>query len=65
MTSLCADLSSDVGIGLELDATAVKGILDQQGISNVRHIEVNCLWLQKQAAKKFVPLFKIPGEKHC
>ena len=62
MRSLCADLGSDVGIGLELDATAAKGILDRQGLAKVRHIDVNCLWLQEQCAKKMVPLVKIPGE---
>ena len=41
MKSLCADLGSDVGIRLELDATAAKGILDRQGLAKVRHIDVN------------------------
>ena len=45
------DMGSDVGITLELDATAAKGILDRQGIAKVRHIDVNCLWLQEQCAK--------------
>ena len=55
-------MGSDMGITLELDATAAKGILDRQGIAKVRHIDVNCLWLQEQCAKKIVPLTKIPGE---
>jgi hypothetical protein len=62
MRSLCADLGSDFGIRLELDATAAKGILDRQGLAKVRHIDVNYLWLQEQCAKKMVPLVKIPGE---
>ena len=62
MRSLCADLGSDVGIRLELDATAAKGILDRQGLAKVRHIDVNCLWLQEKCAKKMVPLVKILGE---
>ena len=60
--TLCQDMGSNVGIVLELDATAAKGILDRQGIAKVRHIDVNCLWLQEQCAKKVVPLAKIPGE---
>ena len=43
--TLCNDLGFEVDISLELDATAAKGILDRQGISKVRHIDVNCLWL--------------------
>ena len=60
--TLCKDLGTEVDVSLELDATAAKGILDRQGISKVRHIDVNCLWLQQQCAKKIVPLVKIPGE---
>ena len=61
MKSLCADLGSDVGIRLELDATSAKGILDRQGLAKVCHIDVNCLWIQEQSAKKMVPLGKILG----
>ena len=60
--TLCHDIVWNLDIPLELDATAAKGILDRQGISKVRHIDVICLWLQEQAAKKLVPLVKIPGE---
>ena len=38
-----------------LFTTAAKGILDRQGIAKVRHIDVNCLWLQERCAKKIVP----------
>ena len=60
--TLCKDLGSDVGITLELDAIAAKGILDRQGIAKVRHLDVNCLWFQEQCAKKMHPFFKIAGE---
>ena len=60
--TLCKYMGADMGIRLELDATAAKGLLDRQGIAKVRHIDVNCLWLQEQCAKKIVPLNQIPGE---
>lgn len=60
--TLCEDMGSQVSVRLELDATAAKGILDRQGLAKVRHIDVNCLWLQEQCAKKLIPLEKIPGE---
>ena len=44
--TLCKDMGSDLGIRLELDATAANWIFDRQGIAKVRHIGVNCLWLQ-------------------
>ena len=62
MRSLCADIGSDVGILLELDATAAKGILDRQGLAKVRLIDVNCLWLHEQCAKTILPLVRILGE---
>ena len=51
-----------MSIVLQLEATAAKGILDRTGLAKVRHIDVNCLWLQEQCAKKLVPLVKKPGE---
>ena len=60
----CEDLGESVGIVLEVDATAAKGILDRTGIAKVRHIDVNCLWLQAPCAKILVPLVTIPGEHH-
>ena len=60
--TLCEDLGESLSIVLQLDATAAKGILDRTGLAKVRHIDVNCLWLQEQCAKKLVPLVKIPGE---
>ena len=36
--------------------------MDRQGLTKVRHIDVNCLWLQEQCANKMVPLVKILGE---
>ena len=57
-------MGSDMGIRLELDATAAKGILDRQGIAEVRRIDINCVRLQRQCAKKILPLTKIPGEEN-
>ena len=57
---MCADMS----IRFELDATAAQGILTGRALPKVRHIDVNCLWLQEQCAKKMVPLNKIPGEEN-
>ena len=60
--TLCEDLGESLSIVLELDATAANGILDRTGLAKVRHIDVNCLWLQEQCAKNLVPLITIPGE---
>ena len=52
MKTICEDLRETVGIVLELDATATKGILDRTGLAKVGNIDVNCLWLHEQCAKR-------------
>ena len=59
--TLCEDLGDSLGIVLELDATASKGVIDRTGLAKVRHIDVNCLWLLDHCAQTFVPLVRIPG----
>ena len=65
LATLCQDMGAETGIRLNLDATAAKGILERQGISKVRHIDVNVLWLQQQVARKLVPLIKVDGTANC
>ena len=65
LITLFNDMGGVKEVRLNLDATAAKGILERQGISKVRHIDVNVLWLQQQAARKIVPLIKVPGEENC
>lgn len=62
LATLYKDLGSDKKLQLSLDAAAAKGILERQGIARIRHIDVNVLWLQQQAARDMVPLIKIKGE---
>ena len=56
--TLREDLGETLGIVLELDATAAKGILSRTGLTNMRHIDANGRWLQEQRAKKLVPFVK-------
>ena len=65
LSTLCKDMGADMGIKLNLDAAAAKGILERQGIAKVRHIDVNVLWLQQQVARKIVPLVKVDGSENC
>ena len=62
MSTLIKDFGSDIRIQMHLDASAAKGIVERMGISKLRHIDVNVLWLQETTARKIVPLAKIPGE---
>ena len=65
LITLNKDLGEVMGVRLNLDATAAKGIFERQGIAKVRHIDVHALWLQQQVAKKLVPLIKVDGSDSC
>ena len=41
-----------------------QGIIDRQGLSKVRHLDVNLLWLQEQLARDKVDLIKVPGPEN-
>ena len=64
MQTLMDDLGVTIDINLHLDATAAKGILERSGLSKVRHIDVNHLWLQEQCTRKIIPLTKVDGTKN-
>ena len=62
MSTLARDLGRRVGIQLHIDALAAKGMIERKGLSKVRHLDVNVLWLQEQCARKILPVTKVPGE---
>ena len=61
MLSLLADFGEEYSATLLLDSSAAKGILERTGLTKVRHIDVNLLWLQEQAARDFMNLTKVDG----
>ena len=63
MATLAQDLGRKVEIQLHIDALAAKETIERQGMSKVRHLDVNILWLQEQCACKFLPVIKVPGEE--
>ena len=60
--TLMDDLGMKAKLQLHLDAAAAKGIVERKGLSKVRHIDVNVLWLQETCARKDIPLYKVSGE---
>ena len=54
MVTLLKDLGSVVGVQMHVDASAAMGIIERQGLSRVRHIDTNVLWLQEVCARKVV-----------
>ena len=61
MSSLLEDFGSQSALRLHLDSSAALAILERQGLSKIRHVDVNMLWLQDQCAREIVPLEKIKG----
>jgi len=61
MQTLAKDFGDEFNIRLYLDASAAKGILERSGISKIRHIDVNQLWLQEVCARKLIPAIKVDG----
>ena len=51
-------------VRMHLDATAARGIIEQKGLSKVRHIDTDVLWLQEQAARRQLPLYKVLGTEN-
>ena len=64
MCSLMGDLGRTMGIQMHIDAAAAKGIIERRGLSKVRHIDVNVLWLQEVCARRQIPVAKVPGEEN-
>ena len=64
LSTLLQDLGQESQIRLHVDAAAAKGIIERKGLSKVRHLDVNVLWLQETAARKEIPINKIPGEEN-
>ena len=62
MATLAKDMGRKVEIQLHIDALAAKGMIERKGLSKVRHLDVNVLWLQEQCARKLLPVAKVPGE---
>ena len=62
MCSLYKDFGKQMNIQVHIDAAAAKGIIERRGLSKVRHIDVNVLWLQEVCARKILPVDKVPGE---
>ena len=65
IVTLMEDLGLSARLQLHVDAAAAKSIVERRGLSKVRHVDVNVLWLQETCARKKVPLDKVAGEENC
>ena len=62
LRSVMRDVGINPEIRLKLDATAAIGMLMKEGLSGVRHIDTQYLWLQDSIRCKDVVLKKVDGK---
>ena len=62
LQAMAKDLGVDAKVRVQGDATAAKGIASRKGLGQVKHIEVNQLWLQDRVGKGDLDITKIPRE---
>ena len=61
LVTLAGDFGMEIKTRVHVDATAAKGMVERRGISRVRHIEVDHLWIQEKEARRMLPLEKVYG----
>ena len=61
LITLGGDLGSSLKTRVHVDASAAIGMVERRGLSRVRHIEVDNLWIQEQEARRMLPLSKVFG----
>lgn len=62
--TLMADMGADMRVQLHMDAITARGIVDCEGVSKLRHLDVNVFWLQEQLAREQVPRLKAHGHEN-
>ena len=61
LATLASDFGEKMNVQVHVDDTAAMGIVERRGISRVRHIEVDNLWIQELEARRMLPIEKVPG----
>ena len=60
--TLLKELGREVKCRVHVDASAAIGVVERKGLSKVRHLETDTLWLQEAQARRMMPLRKILGK---
>ena len=61
LATMAADFGEKMDVRVHVDANAAKGMVERRGLSRVRHIEVDNLWIQEKEARRMLPLSKVAG----
>ena len=60
--TLMADLGTRVKVCVNVDGSAAIGIVERRNFSQIRHFDVDVLWLQEMQARRMLPLQEINGK---
>ena len=61
MQSIAKYLGFDISVRIHSDACAAIGIARRRGLGNIRHLDVEDLWVQQKFRDRGVDLVKVPG----
>ena len=61
LITLAKDFGVEIATRVHVDATAAKNMVERRGISRIRHIEVDHLWIQEMEARRMLPIGKVDG----
>ena len=53
-----------IKVSVGMDANAAVGIVQRRGLNQLRHVELDVLWIQEQQARRLLPLRKMPGPRN-
>ena len=62
--SVLRDLGFNVRLVVHTDSSAAKGMASRKGLGEVRHVEVNQLWVQEKVGSGEVELKKADGQSN-
>ena len=60
MQSICSDLGWEYKLRVHSDAAAAIGIARRRGLGNIRHLDVEDLWVQAKVKENVVDFVKVP-----
>ena len=62
--SIAKDFNRKVELEVIADASAALGIIARRGLGKLRHIDTQCLWVQRAAAEKAIMYHKTGGTQN-
>ena len=61
LKSVLQDMGKNAEIKIKIDASATIGIIMREGLTGIRHIDTQCLWVQDAVKQKRMEVKKVDG----